>query len=70
MLPRDASARRLSAIKLAFDTRTGHWISFEIVTREGSSILNEFRHVEINPKIDKQIFEFDLTGYKVTDESD
>ena len=67
MLPRDASARRLSAIKLDFDTHTGHWISFEIVTREGSSILNEFSNVEINPKIEKGIFDFDLTGYKVTD---
>ena len=68
MLPRDASARRLSAIKLDFDTNTGHWISFEIVTREGSSILNEFSNVEINPKIEKGIFDFDLTGYKITDE--
>ncbi len=70
MLPRDASARRLSAIKLAFDTRTGHWISFEIVTREGTSILNEFHNVKINIGIDKEIFDFDLTGYKVTDEQD
>ncbi len=68
MLPRDASARRLSAIKLDFDTHTGHWISFEIVTREGSSILNEFSNVEINPKIGKGIFEFDLAGYKINDE--
>lgn len=70
MLPRDASARGLSAIKLDFDMRTGHWISLEIVTREGSSILNEFSNVEINPKLDKRIFDFDLTGYKMTDEQD
>lgn len=70
MLPRDAAARRLSAIKWDFDMHTGHWISFEIVTREGSSILNEFSNVEINPKIEKGIFDFDLTGYRVTDEQD
>ncbi len=69
MLPRDAqAARRLSAINLTFDTETGHWISFEMVTREGSSIRNEFRNVEINPKIERALFDFDLTGYQVTDE--
>lgn len=69
MLPRDAaSARRLSAIKWDFDTATGRWLSLEIVTREGSSILNEFSNVEINPKIGKGVFDFDLAGYKIADE--
>ncbi|MEI6279867.1 MAG: outer membrane lipoprotein carrier protein LolA [Verrucomicrobiae bacterium] len=71
MLPRDArSARRLAAIKLDFDPATGHWLSFEIVTREGSSIRNEFRNVRINPRLDKELFEYDLTGFHVTDEKD
>ena len=69
MLPRDPqAARRLSAIKWDFNTATGRWISLEIVTRDGSSILNEFRNVELNRKIDKALFEFDLTGFKITDE--
>jgi len=69
MLPRDAqSARRLSAIKMDFDTVTGHWLSFEIVTREGSSIRNEFSNVEINPKIDNALFDYDLTGFRISDE--
>ena len=69
MLPRDAqSARRLAAIKMDFDTVTGHWLSFEIVTREGSSIRNEFSNVEINPKIDKALFDYDLTGFRISDE--
>ena len=69
MLPRDAqSARRLSAVKMVFDTVTGHWLSFEIVTREGSSIRNEFSNVEINPKIDKALFDYDLTGFRISDE--
>ena len=69
MLPRDAqAARRLSVIQWEFDTATGRWVSFKIVTRDGSSILNEFSNVVINPKIDKGLFDFDLTGFKVTDE--
>ena len=67
MLPRDA-ARGLSAIKLEFDTATGDWISLEILTREGSSIRNAFSNVRVNPKLEKQLFEYDLTGFKITDE--
>lgn len=71
MLPRDAeSGRALSAIKLDFDADTGHWLSLEILTREGSSIRNEFRNVRINPKIGKELFEYDLTGFQVADEKD
>lgn len=69
MLPRDAAATRgLSAIKLDFEPATGHWISLEIVTREGSSIRNDFSNVRVNPTIQKELFEYDLTGFKVTDE--
>ena len=69
MLPRDAaSSQGLSAIKLDFDPATGHWISLEIVTREGTSIRNDFSNVRVNPKIEKQLFEYDLTGFKITDE--
>jgi len=69
MLPRDdASTRGLSAIKLDFDQATGCWISLEIVTREGSSIRNEFSNVRVNPRLEKQLFEYDLTGFKITDE--
>jgi outer membrane lipoprotein-sorting protein len=68
-LPRDPRAvRGLAVIKLDFDTETGHWLRLEIVTREGSSIINEFQNVEINPKIPKGTFDFDLTGFKITDE--
>ena len=69
ILPRDAAAvKALSAIKLDFDRTTGHWLSFEMVTREGSSIRNDFSHVQLNPKLDKSLFHYDLTGFQVTDE--
>ncbi len=69
MLPRDAqAARRLSVIKWAFDMDSGHWISLEIITREGSSIRNDFYDVETNGKIDKGVFTFDLSGFRISDE--
>jgi outer membrane lipoprotein-sorting protein len=68
ILPREAQARKfLSALKIDFDTKTGHMISFEMVTRDGSSMRNEFSNVRVNEKIDRRTFEFDLTGYDVTD---
>ena len=69
LLPRDAQARKfLSALKIAFDTTTGHLISFEMVTRDGSSMRNDFTNVRLNPKIDRRVFEYDLTGFEVTGE--
>ncbi len=68
ILPRDAQARKfLSALKIDFDTKTSHMIAFEMVTRDGSSMRNEFTNVRVNQKIDRRTFEFDLTGYDVTD---
>lgn len=69
MLPRNADASRgLTAIKLSFNTNSGQWLSLEIVTRDGSSVLSEFRNVVMNPELDPGIFNYDLTGYKVTNE--
>jgi len=71
LLPRDAEATRaLAAVKLDFDIGTGHWIRLEIVTRDGSSIRNDFRNVRVNPPLDKALFDYDLKGFKVTDEED
>lgn len=69
MLPRDAQAiQALSSINLDFDTRTGEWRSFEIVTKEGSSIRTEFTRVELNSKLPQELFEYDLQGFTVEDE--
>lgn len=68
VLPRDPQARKfLSALKLDFNTATGHLLGFEIATKEGSSLRNEFSNVAVNPKIPASVFEFDFTGYKVVD---
>jgi outer membrane lipoprotein-sorting protein len=69
MLPRDAQARKfLSALKIDFDTKTGHMHSFEMATRDGSSMRNEFSNVRVNQKIDRRVFDYDLTGFDVTEE--
>jgi outer membrane lipoprotein carrier protein len=68
ILPRDAQAKKmLEAIKIDFDTASGHLLSFELVTREGSSMRSDFTNVRLNQKIDRHEFEYDSTGYEIVD---
>jgi outer membrane lipoprotein-sorting protein len=68
VLPRDAQAKRfLAAIKMDFDTVSGHLLSFEMATREGSSMRSDFTNVRMNQKIDRHVFDYDFTGYEVVD---
>jgi outer membrane lipoprotein-sorting protein len=68
LLPRDAQARRfLARIALDFDTDSGQLLTFEIVTREGSSMRTEFQNTRVNAPLDPALFRFDTTGYKVRD---
>lgn len=68
LLPRDPQARKyLEALRLDFDTREGQLLDFELALRDGSSLRNEFSNVRLNGKIDARVFDFDFTGYEVTD---
>ena len=68
LLPRDPQARKfLEAFRLDFDTEDGHLLDFELALRDGSSLRNEFTNVRLNGKIDAHVFDYDLTGYEVTD---
>jgi outer membrane lipoprotein carrier protein len=68
ILPRDAQAKKmLEAIKIDFDMTSGHVLSFELATREGSSMRSDFTNVRMNQKIDRHVFDYDLTGYEVVD---
>lgn len=68
MLPRDPAARKmLTRIILTFDTESGHLLSFEAVTKDGSSLRNEFSNVKLDRKLDPSIFAPDLSGYDVQD---
>lgn len=68
VLPRNPQARKfLTALKLDFNTTNGHLLGFEMATRDGSSLRNEFTSVQVNPKIPALVFDFDFTGYEVVD---
>ena len=68
LLPRDPQARKaLAAVRIDFDTESGHLIAFEFVTRDGSTLRNEFSNPRINQKIDPRVFDYDFTGYEVVD---
>ncbi len=68
LMPRDTRAREfLSSFTITFDTRTGHLISFQLTTRDGSSIQNEFSNVRTDVSVDSAIFTYDLEGFRVTD---
>ncbi len=69
--PRDPQARKfLTTLKIDFDTATGHLLSFEMAMRDGSSMRNEFSNVRVNQKVDRAIFDYDLTGFEVQDARD
>ena len=69
--PRDPQARKfLATMKLDFDTANGHLLSFEMALRDGSSMRNEFSNVRVNQRIDRTIFDCDLSGFEVQDARD
>lgn len=68
ILPRDPQARKfLSALKIDFEVGSGEMHVLEIVARDGSTLRSEFTNVRVNAKIDPQVFDFDLSGFKVVD---
>jgi len=68
VLPRDVQQRKfLAAIKIDFDSATGHLLAFELDTKEGSSMRNDFTNVRMNEKIDRHVFDYDFTGYEIVD---
>ena len=70
VLPKNPeAAKSLSSLLLDFDLISGHWIAFELVTKEGSSMRTEFQNVQMNGDLDPAIFEYDLSGYRIDEES-
>lgn len=67
--PKEAKLQKfLSRLAFGFDTQSGHLLSIKLTMRDGSFLQNEFSNVRINPRIEKALFAYDLTGFKVTDE--
>jgi len=68
LAPRDPQTRKfMKAMKLEFDPVSGHLHAFEMGFRDGSSMRNEFSNVRVNQKLDRALFDYDLTGYEVKD---
>lgn len=68
VLPKDINARKyLKSLRISFDTVTGYLLAFEMATKEGSTLRNEFSNVRVNGPVDKTVFDFDITGYQVAD---
>lgn len=68
MTPLDGGPLRgVSSLHLDFNAEDGRWIRLRIITREGSSLLEEFSNVRINPVIPEHLFRTDsLTAGKST----
>jgi len=60
--------RGLTAIRLDFNSQTGQWIRLELLTRDGSSIRNDFTDIKTNQKLDPHLFGYNLTGFRISDE--
>jgi outer membrane lipoprotein-sorting protein len=68
---RDPQTRKfLTALRLDFNPVNGHLLAFEMALRDGSSMRNEFSNVRVNQKIDRAVFNYDLTGFEVKDARD
>ena len=64
-LPREPHARKfLQSIRVQFDTEDGRPHCFEVLTKDGAALKNEFSNVRLNQKLDRAIFDFDLNGYQ------
>lgn len=53
--------RGVSSLHLDFNEEDGRWIRLRIIIREGSSLLEEFSNVRINPVIPEHLFRTDPT---------
>jgi outer membrane lipoprotein-sorting protein len=67
--PKSATARKLMPqIKIAFSTKESTLTSTELQMADGSTMKNDFKNTELNPKIDESLFTPKLeSDYKVVE---
>jgi outer membrane lipoprotein-sorting protein len=67
--PKSATARKLMPqIKIAFSTKDSTLTSTELKMADGSTMRNDFKNTELNPKIDESVFAPKLgADYKVAE---
>jgi len=67
--PKAAAARKLMPqIKIGFSTKNSTLASTELKMADGSTMRNDFKNIELNPKIDESLFapKFD-SSYKIAE---
>jgi outer membrane lipoprotein-sorting protein len=67
--PKSATARKLMPqIKIAFSTKNSTLTSTELQMADGSTMRNDFKNTELNPKIDASVFTPKLgSDYKIVE---
>ena len=67
--PKSAAARKLMPqIKIGFSTKDSLLTSTELQMADGSTMRNDFKNTELNPKIDQSLFAPKLDGdYKISE---
>ncbi len=66
VVSKDATVRQLiTYTRFDFEVDSGNLLAVEMGFKDGTSMRNEFTHVELNPKIDPSVFHYDLTGFLV-----
>lgn len=67
--PKSAAARKLMPqIKIGFSTKDSTLTSTELQMADGSTMRNDFKNIELNPKIDESLFAPKLDGsYKIAE---
>lgn len=63
--PKSASARRMMPqIEIDFDTKTFALRGTELHFADGSTMRNDFKNPELNPKLDEKLFAPEIVDYK------
>ncbi len=67
VMPKDPAMRKVVTFaKFDFDTEAGRLYAVEMAFKDGTSMRNEFTNVQLNPKIDPALFDYDLKGFQVS----
>jgi outer membrane lipoprotein carrier protein len=69
MQPKSASARKMMPqIKIGFSTKDFSLRSSELQFADGSTLRNDYKNAELNPKLDESLFSTTLSSdYKITE---
>jgi outer membrane lipoprotein-sorting protein len=62
-------AAGMKSLRIVFRRSSGVVESLELNLRDGSQIFTTMTHVEVNPRIPANLFDFDLEGFQIDDRS-